>query len=82
MSHKTSGIKKKQQKAYRIKEKNSIKLMIKAKVEKERNLTVDINMNNKACFKCMRKKNLIKQQARPSGDSKMNSLTEKAALDK
>ena len=33
---------------------------IKAKVGKERNLTVDINMNNKACFKCMRKKNLIK----------------------
>lgn len=56
--------------------------MIKAKVGKERNLTVDINMNNKACFKCMWKKNLIKQQARPSGDSKMNSLTEKAALDK
>lgn len=55
--------------------------MIKAKVEKERNLAVDINMNNKTCFKCMWK-NLIKQKARPSGDSKMNLLTEEAALDK
>lgn len=45
-------------------------------------LAVDINMNNKTCFKCMWKKNLIKQKARPPGDSKTNLLTEEEALDK
>lgn len=56
--------------------------MIKNKVEKERKLAADINMNNKICFKRMWKKNLIKQKARPPGDSKTNLLTEEAALDK
>lgn len=38
-----------------MKQKDGIELLIKAAEEEERTLAVDINMNNKTCFKCMGK---------------------------
>lgn len=61
VSHKTLGIEKKQQKANRIEQKNSIRLYknlkiyknIKRKVGKERKFFADNNRGNRTCFKWM-----------------------------